>query len=173
MTRIVYKLVILSVLNILCAANVYGREGMINYKLQVAARALVVKESKLLLVSNDGELWYTPGGRLNANETLLECVVREVKEETGINVKANEVVSVYDFFDKEDGVHKVEVYFSTQIKSNVIPENWQDKDGPVKFVKFFSQQDLKNMNNIAPAFLKDAAWLKDNIEKIYEGYEVK
>lgn len=173
MNMILKKLIIFFLFHVLCVVNVFGKGDVTNYKLQVAARALVVKENKLLLVSNEGKFWYTPGGRLNANETLSECVVREVKEETGIDVQASEVVSVYDFFDKKDSIHKVEVYFTTKIKSDVIPKNWEDKDGPVKVVKFFSQEELKNMDNIAPSFLKNGMWLKDYTEKVYEGYEVK
>lgn len=146
---------------------------MSNYKLQIAARALVVKENKLLLVSNEGDFWYTPGGRLNANETLSDCIVREVKEETGIDIQASEIISVYDFFDRKNNIHKVEVYFITKIKSDIIPKNWKDADGPVKFVRFFSHEELKDMNNIAPGFLKNAMWLKDNPGKVYEGHEVK
>lgn len=167
------NLILFFLFYILCIASTFGQEDMNNYKLQVAARALVVKEDKLLLVSNEGMFWYTPGGRQNANETLPECVVREVKEETGINVHADEIISVFDFFDKKNAIHKVEVYFATKIKSDIIPTTWQDEDGPVKFVKFFSQKELQNMDNIAPNFLKNINWLKTSTRKIYEGYEVK
>ncbi|BBB57705.1 NUDIX hydrolase (plasmid) [Candidatus Megaera polyxenophila] len=167
------KPIIFFLLNILCVVNVLGKDRVKNYKLQVAVRALVVNENKLLLVSNEGNFWYTPGGRLNSNETLPECIVREVKEETGIDIQAKEIVSVYDFFDKKDNIHKVEVYFTTKIKSDVIPKNWKDQDGPIKFIRFFSHEELKHMKNVAPSFLKDGVWLKDKPKKIYEGYEVK
>ncbi|XAV88984.1 MAG: NUDIX hydrolase [Candidatus Symbiodolus clandestinus] len=110
---------------------------------------------------------------MNANETLSDCIVREVKEETGIDIQASEIASVFDFFDRKNNIHKVEVYFTTKIKSDVIPKNWKDADGPVKFVRFFSYEELKNMNNVAPGFLKNAMWLKDKPGKVYEGHEVK
>jgi len=59
---------------------------MQNYPLRVTARALMVRNNKLLLVSNDAKLWYTPGGHLESGETLSACIIREVKEETGTHV---------------------------------------------------------------------------------------
>ncbi|MGI2262262.1 NUDIX domain-containing protein [Candidatus Cardinium hertigii] len=119
---------------------------MQDYTLQVTARALIVQNRKLLLVSNDYNLWYTPGGHLNPNETLSECMVREVKEETGIDVKPNQIVYVSDFFDKKYNVHKVEIYFSAEISVDKIPQNWLDQDGPVKISKFFNVKALKDIH---------------------------
>ena len=173
MKKLFLKLTIFFLLSAIGMTNVFGKENMTNYKLQVATRALVVKNKELLLVSNDGNFWYTPGGRMNADETLSECVVREVKEETGIDIEANEIISVYDFFDRKDSLHKVEIYFTTTIKSSAIPKKWLDQDGPVKFSKFFSLEELGHMKNIAPGFLKEGRWLKHSVAKIYEGFETK
>ncbi|TSJ81094.1 MAG: NUDIX domain-containing protein [Candidatus Cardinium sp.] len=145
---------------------------MINYRLRLTARALIVQEEKLLLVSNDGHFWYTPGGGMEASETLPECVIREVKEETGISVQANDVIYVYDFFDTKNHLHKVEIYFTTEITSDCIPKNWSDQDGNVQYVKFFSLEELSRMHNVAPSFLKEGKWLKTNVENIYEGNSV-
>jgi 8-oxo-dGTP pyrophosphatase MutT (NUDIX family) len=54
--------------------------------IEVTARALVVGRNRLLMVSDEGEYWYAPGGRLRPGETLLECAAREVAEETGLGV---------------------------------------------------------------------------------------
>ena len=145
---------------------------MKNYRLRLTARALIVQQEKLLLVSNDGHFWYTPGGGMKANETLPECVIREVKEETGLDIQTNDVACVYEFFDSKNHLHKVEIYFTTEIKSDVIPKDWSDKDGNVQYVKFFSFKELSFMHNVAPSFLKEGKWLTTNVENVYEGSEV-
>ena len=39
--------------------------------------------------------WWFPGGRIRKGETLQEALVREVKEETGLQVTESELVNVY------------------------------------------------------------------------------
>jgi len=40
----------------------------------------------IAIVSKDGEKWQLPGGKPEPGETLKETAVREVYEETGINL---------------------------------------------------------------------------------------
>jgi len=44
------------------------------------------QNQKILLVQSRGNLWGPPKGSIEDNETLLECAIREVLEETGINL---------------------------------------------------------------------------------------
>jgi len=73
---------------------------------QVAVGAFVVKENTILLVKRKrppGEgLWAIPGGRVELGETLQEAAEREVKEETGITIKAGSVVYAFDFIEYDD-----------------------------------------------------------------------
>jgi ADP-ribose pyrophosphatase YjhB (NUDIX family) len=47
--------------------------------------------------------WVVPGGYLKPEESLKEALVREVKEETGLEVLPTRLIGVYDdFFSKED-----------------------------------------------------------------------
>lgn len=66
----------------------------------VAVGAIVVKAGKVLLVRRGREpsrgLWSLPGGAVKTGEGLGEAVVREVKEECGIDVKVEDVVEVLD-----------------------------------------------------------------------------
>jgi 8-oxo-dGTP diphosphatase len=59
-------------------------------KFEVAACYLIVDENVLFMKrqphKSDGNLWGIPGGRLEKGETLHQAVVREVNEETGIDL---------------------------------------------------------------------------------------
>ena len=43
----------------------------------------------------DCNFWGLPGGRIDPGESALEACVREVQEETGLNVKYDRLVGVY------------------------------------------------------------------------------
>jgi ADP-ribose pyrophosphatase YjhB (NUDIX family) len=53
-------------------------------------------QGKLLLVhKTDNDLWALPGGAMDVGESMADTVVREVKEETGIDVAVTGVVGIY------------------------------------------------------------------------------
>lgn len=63
----------------------------------VAATAFVQNEDGCLLMirRTDNDLYSIPGGALKLGETISETVVREVEEETGIDVETNGIIGVY------------------------------------------------------------------------------
>ena len=54
--------------------------------------------------------WNDFGGRLEENETIEECAIRETKEETGIDVKKLEKIGILDF-EFKNGQNSLEVHF--------------------------------------------------------------
>src|ERR671930_1321720 len=49
----------------------------------------------LMVHKTDNDLWALPGGGMDVGESIAETVVREVKEETGIDVEVTGVVGIY------------------------------------------------------------------------------
>lgn len=88
-----------------------------------AVGAFVVKDGKVLLVkrlNQPGRMkWSLPGGRVKFGERAVSAVVREVREETGLEVKVSGVVDVVDiFWTESDGSvleHFVIVDFSCEL----------------------------------------------------------
>jgi ADP-ribose pyrophosphatase YjhB (NUDIX family) len=62
-----------------------------------AASAVVTDEDGRLLLGKrtDNNLWTIPGGTMKPGETIAETAVREVKEETGIDVEVVSLVGIY------------------------------------------------------------------------------
>ena len=63
----------------------------------VAVTAYVVDDqNRLLLIRRtDNDLYAIPGGALELGETLTATVVREVKEETGVDVEVTGLIGAY------------------------------------------------------------------------------
>ena len=57
-------------------------------RIRHSGRAIIIKDNKILLSHElNTDIYMSPGGGLENNETLEECVVRELQEETGFLVK--------------------------------------------------------------------------------------
>ena len=56
------------------------------------ARALLVKRRFEPLAGQ----WSLPGGAVDVGETLEACVIREMREETGLDVEVGRVIEVFD-----------------------------------------------------------------------------
>lgn len=70
------------------------------YSRDIAADSLVIKNGKVLLIkrhqeTREGGKWALPGGILEWNETLEECALKELKEETGVIGKIIKFFKIY------------------------------------------------------------------------------
>jgi ADP-ribose pyrophosphatase YjhB (NUDIX family) len=65
--------------------------------LVVAVTAVVVSDQGELLLQKrtDNDLWGLPGGAMNIGESIGQAVIREVKEETSLDVEPTGVVGIY------------------------------------------------------------------------------
>lgn len=59
-------------------------------------RAAIFKEDKILLVKEKNGTWSLPGGWVDVNVSVKENVVKEVKEEAGLDVTPELVIAVQD-----------------------------------------------------------------------------
>ncbi len=73
----------------------------------VGVGGIVVSNGRVLLVRRGAPplagQWSIPGGALEAGETLLEGVRRELAEETGVEVRVLDLVEVFERIDLDGG----------------------------------------------------------------------
>lgn len=70
-----------------------------NYAFQVRVTGVLIEDGRLLLVKqklSEARSWSLPGGRLERGETLEQGVVREIKEETGLDVRVERLLYLCD-----------------------------------------------------------------------------
>lgn len=73
---------------------------------RVAVGAIVFEENKVLLVRRGQPpaegAWAIPGGRVELGESMQKAAEREIREETGLNVRAKDPVFTFDVVVRDD-----------------------------------------------------------------------
>lgn len=81
---------------------------------RVGVGVIVCKDDKILLGkrknTHGAGLWSFPGGHLEFNESIEECAIREVFEETGIVISQLEKVTFINDIFPQDDKHYVTLY---------------------------------------------------------------
>jgi ADP-ribose pyrophosphatase YjhB (NUDIX family) len=72
----------------------------------VAVGVVVWKDDKVLLIRRakpprSGQ-WSIPGGAQELGETVRDTALREVKEETGLDIAVTDFIEVVDFIERDD-----------------------------------------------------------------------
>ena len=136
--------------------------------LRILARTLVVQDSEILLVRNkDADFWYPPGGGWEyETETITECAVREVKEETGYIVDIEKLLWMQEFHEGE------KIFFETFWLSKISGLNTQtpeqvkhhidlDPEGAVAEAKWFTKEEVESLK-VFPKRIKSFSTMIDD-----------
>ena len=109
--------------------------------------AIIIRNAKLLLIHRQkpGRDYYTlPGGGVELEESFEQACIREVKEETGLDVLAQQLVSRYITLEKEEN------YYVTQVTpaEPVLGGNEAQRQSPENSYAFVwvEAAQLENLN---------------------------
>ncbi len=104
----------------------------------------MVHEGRVLLIRRGKEplrgRWVVPGGTVELGESLEDAVAREVLEETGVRVRAREVLTVFDRIERGGTEGDVRYHYvvvdyrcdyvsgAPQAASDALDAAWVDED---------------------------------------------
>lgn len=130
-------------------------------KVRVRGCGLLIEDAKVLLIRHEGlgragHLWAPPGGGVSFQESVSETIMREFKEETGLDVAVGEFLFVNEYID--DRHHALELFFEVTRTSGEIhlghdPELTADQQ-LLTDIRWFSSRELKatDANNLHNVF---------------------
>jgi ADP-ribose pyrophosphatase YjhB (NUDIX family) len=99
----------------------------------------------LLIRRGDGRGWSLPGGMMEPGEMIVECLIREVREETGLEVEPVRLVGIYSdpaytqiTYPNGDRVHFVSATFHCRVTGGELRADGEES----LEVAYFSARDL-------------------------------
>jgi ADP-ribose pyrophosphatase YjhB (NUDIX family) len=108
----------------------------------------VVRDGKVLLVRRGNEpgkgKWSLPGGRIRFGERSEEAALREMREETGLEVRLKRVVDVVDVFWRSERGELLEHFVIVDFEAEVIGGELRPADDALD-ARWFSPEELKGL----------------------------
>jgi len=106
--------------------------------------------------------WIPPGGGLEEDDgTILDCVKREVFEETNLKIETSKIIYIREFHDLEFQKLNVEIFtLADSFTGKPSIKNIKGKGADeqyIKKVKWFKKEDLKDLA-VFPEILKEEFW---------------
>ena len=111
----------------------------------VRVTGVVIEDGRILLLDQDtdtGRSWSLPGGKVEEGETLSVALVREMREETGLDVESGRLLYVCDHLPGS-GTHVVHLTFEARRTGGTIGQVTAGPDTrPIRGVQFVKLTDL-------------------------------
>ena len=110
---------------------------------QIRVTGILIEDNKILLVKQkykDRE-WSLPGGRLENGESIENGLIREMFEETGLNVQIEYMLYTCDVPDTNYNLIHITFLLSKKSGDIILPTNEFDSN-PISDVKFVELNDL-------------------------------
>jgi 8-oxo-dGTP pyrophosphatase MutT (NUDIX family) len=114
------------------------------YSMVEAAGCLVKNKSNKFLVIKRNGIWDLPKGKLEKNENIEECAVREILEETGVYCEIeSELIVTYHTYFRNTNVLKPTYWFKANetTKSTIQP---QEEEG-IEEVLWLSKNEVETI----------------------------
>lgn len=91
---------------------------------RVTADTVICEEGEIVLIRRKREpfrhRWAIPGGHLEDGEQVDEAAVREVKEETGLDVELDGILGIYDEPGRDPRGHVISVVYTATPNSGAL-----------------------------------------------------
>lgn len=106
-----------------------------------------------------------PGGHIEKNEGFIESVIREVKEETGLDIKSPKICGTKQFFT-EDGIRYIVLFYRTNQFSGELKSSDEGNVFWINKNELFNYKLANDFDDMFRIFdsddLQEFQWTKEN-----------
>jgi 8-oxo-dGTP pyrophosphatase MutT (NUDIX family) len=86
----------------------------------VSVKGVAVQDGRVLLLENERREWELPGGKLELGENPIDCVIREIREESGWDVFTGPILDCWQYHIRE-GRDVVIVTYGCYVRTAAAP----------------------------------------------------
>ncbi|MCK4634567.1 MAG: NUDIX hydrolase [Candidatus Aenigmarchaeota archaeon] len=113
---------------------------------KIVCSCAIEKDGKFLLVQEAKEkvrgMWNLPGGKVDRMEDIVTAAKREVKEETGYDVKISGLLNITNFLLKDRNIVALVLVFKGEITGGEIIEPNKE----IQKVGWFTKEEIESMD---------------------------
>ena len=129
--------------------NLRAKVGNDNIILNACAVVIVNKDKQILLQKrSDNLLWGLPGGLIEIEESITDAAIREVKEETNLDIELVKFIGVFNNpfmrWREKDRARVISFAFVGKLKTT----NLKINDNESKELKYFDYEKLPQIHSI-------------------------
>ena len=126
---------------------------------RISAGAIIVQDSRILLVryrdSSHGSYLVGPGGGVLSNESISQAVIREVREETGLEARPHRILFVEDLFSHR--YRMIKIWLLCGLVGGQLEKTQGAADEGITEVGWYRRDESQN-EVIYPAALLTCDW---------------
>jgi 8-oxo-dGTP diphosphatase len=124
-------------------------EKIYGHRVRVRVCGICIVENKILLIHHryigkKGSLWAPPGGGLDFGETATQTLIREYKEETGLDIIVKEFLFVNEYFSFP--FHSMELFFRVEITGGFMAKGtdpeMSNADQIIEELRYWSYEEI-------------------------------
>ena len=131
------------------------------------------KENRILMVKqhhDEKDIWMVPGGGIEEGESSMAAAVREMKEETGLDVEIDRLI--WHTEEVSARGQRFVNFFMGRIKGGELtlgagPE-FDNEHQVLREVRFMSREEIEQVEHLYPEYLRDEFWRF--LDEDYLGY---
>ena len=122
------------------------------------------EEGKILMVKQHHEgkdIWMVPGGGIEAGENALEAAVREVFEETGLEIRVNRLLWHVEEVSERRGQRFVNFFLAEKVGGTLglgADPEFDLENQVLRETRFLSKKEISGLENVYPEYIKTELW---------------
>lgn len=110
----------------------------------IVAQVYLKKDNKILMVQENKEgkkgKWNMPAGKLEENESIIEAAIREMKEETNLNINITGLIAI------QESITELGQLLILYFKGEYISGNIEFNENEISQVRWMTKEEIENLD---------------------------